>query len=216
VSPRKSTSPSIKILDDGKMNQAEVKAVLNDVTVFAKELESESDRAAAVLSAAYLDLQLFHLLSAFLVDNSRERGELLGNEYSGGDKPLGTFSARIRASYCLGLIGEIEHHDLDLIRRIRNEFAHQLHGLTFESDQIKGRCIELHVPMHVVSDYIAPARQLFNMTSHLLAYTLITRNVRIQHEGLRRAVPAPYEPLITPLEEQIKNTPIPPTSSDVV
>jgi DNA-binding MltR family transcriptional regulator len=42
----------------------------------------------------------------------------------GFNAPLGTFSARTKAAYALGLISKDEHKDINLIRKIRNEFAH--------------------------------------------------------------------------------------------
>jgi mannitol operon repressor len=39
-------------------------------------------------------------------------------------------------SYALALITKIEYGDCEIIRRVRNEFAHQLHGLTFGNQQI--------------------------------------------------------------------------------
>jgi len=46
----------------------------------------------------------------------------LVEDFSG---PLGTFSARIKASFALGLITQDQCADLDYLRKIRNAFAHQ-------------------------------------------------------------------------------------------
>jgi len=56
---------------------------------------------------------------------------------------LGTFSARIDAAYCLGLLSKDENRDLHLIRKIRNDFAHKLIDMSFESQEIASRCREL-------------------------------------------------------------------------
>jgi DNA-binding MltR family transcriptional regulator len=40
--------------------------------------------------------------------------------------PLATFSARIRLAYAFEVVSKIEHDDLNVIRNIRNEFAHNL------------------------------------------------------------------------------------------
>lgn len=40
--------------------------------------------------------------------------------------PLSTFSARLDMAFALYLIGEKTRHDLDIIRDIRNDFAHDL------------------------------------------------------------------------------------------
>src|SRR6266545_1394404 len=101
---------------------------------FLDEFRLESDRATAVLGAAYLDEEILQLLTQFLVDDENEVRDLLDNE-----RPLGPFGARIRAAYCMGLIAKEEFQDLKLIEAIRNEFAHQLHGLSFDEASIASK-----------------------------------------------------------------------------
>ena len=102
---------------------------------FLKEYQGESDRGAALVGAAQVDKQLADLLRSFLLP-IRQTNELL----EGNNAPLGTFSARITAAYCLGLITDLEHNELHLIRKVRNEFAHHTHGLTFESEKVASLC----------------------------------------------------------------------------
>jgi len=106
---------------------------------FLKEFQNETDRGAALVGAALLDKQLLELLKSHLLEN-KESTELL----EGGSAPLGTFSSRIKACYCLGLLTEQEHRELQLVRKIRNEFAHQTHGLTFQEEKIVSLCGHLH------------------------------------------------------------------------
>jgi hypothetical protein len=49
---------------------------------------------------------------------------------------LAAFSARIDAAHAFGLVGDDDAADMHVVRRIRNEFAHQLHGLTFSAQRI--------------------------------------------------------------------------------
>jgi DNA-binding MltR family transcriptional regulator len=100
-----------------------------------KELDEESDRGTALLGAEFLNAVLEALLRAHLVDDKKKIDSLLRV-----DGPLGTFSARIKTSYCLGLIGPKMYRDLERIREVRNAFAHCLAGQTFETASIKGRC----------------------------------------------------------------------------
>lgn len=106
---------------------------------FLKEFQGETDRGAALVGAALLDRQLRDLLLSHFVDK-KESAELL----DGGTAPLGTFSSRIKASYCLGLVTELEHGELQIIRKVRNEFAHQTHGLTFLNEKVASLCGNLH------------------------------------------------------------------------
>lgn len=102
---------------------------------FLEEFQDETDRGAALVGAAYLDYQLLILLKNHLI-NKKESAELL----EGGTAPLGTFNSRIKACYCLGLITDLENKELQLIRKIRNAFAHQIHGLTFQTEKIQSLC----------------------------------------------------------------------------
>ena len=88
-----------------------------------KEFSAESDRAAVILGAAKLDLSLRELLAKKFLPESTGHDELLDT-----DRPLATFSARINIAYRLGLIDKQFASLLHLIRRIRNEFAHEAVG----------------------------------------------------------------------------------------
>jgi DNA-binding MltR family transcriptional regulator len=79
----------------------------------------ESERGMTVLVAAELDRVLEVVVKSYLVP-----GKARDDLFSGGSPPLGTFSARINIARALYLIREDEYELLHLIRRIRNEFAH--------------------------------------------------------------------------------------------
>ncbi|HEV7281994.1 MAG TPA: DUF4145 domain-containing protein [Pirellulaceae bacterium] len=114
--------------------QEDIKVVIG----FRSSLESETDRGAALMAAAYLEDQLLRLALDVIVDENSLRKKL-------GDQngPLGSFSARIDFAYALGLLPPKMHADLHLIRRIRNEFAHTMAPITFETSPNKERCFEL-------------------------------------------------------------------------
>src|SRR5262249_25604196 len=58
--------------------------------------------------------------------------------------PLGSFGARTKLVYALGLIGATARRDLDLVRRIRNEFAHLSDAHRFSDPSVRDRCREFH------------------------------------------------------------------------
>jgi DNA-binding MltR family transcriptional regulator len=117
------------------------KAFLKEWYTFSTEYQEVDDRACAILGTSYIDYCLEIILLKSLA-NPDHAGENLFDV----EKPLGTFSAKIELAYCLSLIPKSLYRDLHLIRKIRNEFAHGLHGLTFNSDSIKPRCLELETP----------------------------------------------------------------------
>ena len=100
-------------------------------------LENESDRGKVLVSTGFIEQQLKEILLAFTVEGSGGEGLL-----EGANAPLGTFSSRILACYALGLISESEHHDLNLVRKIRNDFAHDIHT-NFETASVVSRCSDL-------------------------------------------------------------------------
>jgi hypothetical protein len=121
-----------------------------DLNAFSGSFRAESDRACAVLGAALLDARLESLYSRRL---RTLKDELLG--FSG---VLGAFSARIRVARALEWISEDVYFDLEQIRKIRNEFAHNFdHELSFSNEFISRKCLDLRVTKELiaVNEYIA-------------------------------------------------------------
>jgi len=152
--------------------KSEVKLMLQ----LTNEFRDESDRAAAVLAAAYLDHLLGELISATMTAEPEEVEEML---FQKGNGPLGTFSARIDTAYCLGLLSRDERGDLHLIRKIRNDFAHKLAGMSFEGTQtIANRCRELKSAR--IGGRPKSLRESFSKASVRLMVDII---LRIQEKG---------------------------------
>lgn len=110
----------------------------NYFSEFLAEFQKESDRGAALVGAALLDARLERILRSHFV-----AGKSANDLLDGGNAPLASFSSRIKCCHALGLITDHEKQDTDIIRSIRNVFAHQEHGLTFESTKINGLCSSL-------------------------------------------------------------------------
>ena len=140
------------------------------VDVFLSEFQQETDRAAAVLGAAYLDQALEHLLRKRLLGGNKLKGELLGT-----DKPLGSFSARIKVAFAIGSLHKAAYDDLEIIRRIRNEFAHQTMGFSFQRPEIVSRCQQLRLPVWFsqIGFPATDSRTRFNYSVTILATILI-------------------------------------------
>ena len=109
-----------------------------DLNAFSGPFRSESDRACAVLGAALLDSRLEGLFD--------RRLRCFQDELLSSSGVLGTFSARIRVSRALAWISEDVRFDLNQIRAIRNEFAHNMdHELSFTNQGIADKCRTLRV-----------------------------------------------------------------------
>jgi DNA-binding MltR family transcriptional regulator len=112
----------------------------SEVVAFIKSLTPESDRGIAVLSAAFIDMELEKLLTRFFVDAPAVTKDLLGQS-----RPIGTFSSRIDLCFAVGLIGKATHRNLHLVRKVRNDFAHSGKPLKFSEPQIAARCREFAI-----------------------------------------------------------------------
>ncbi|MEW6668369.1 MAG: hypothetical protein AB1512_24415 [Thermodesulfobacteriota bacterium] len=113
----------------------------SDVTLrLVNELDHESDRALAIVTSAHLEDLLERLLSKTLNTLPPEAQEFL---FQGANAPLGAFHTKIEVIKRSKLLSDEEVRDLDLIRKIRNEFAHKLIGISFETTGVRDRCAEL-------------------------------------------------------------------------
>ncbi len=102
----------------------EVEHWLKNLKILQDELEkSSSDRSCVIVAAAYIDELLGYIFKLFLVSPSSEKED---KELFSGYGPLSTFSSKIVLSYRLGLISNYEYKTLQIIRKIRNSFAHDI------------------------------------------------------------------------------------------
>jgi mannitol operon repressor len=147
---------------------------------FLAEFQEETDRGAALVGAALIDTRLERLLRSHLVE-SKATEELL----EGGNAPLATFGSRAKISYALGLITTIEFTESDIIRRVRNEFAHGVHGLTFHNQKISALCNNLKANTPDGKSFDGNPRLLFINSVALLSLALWYRP---EHTANHKAV----------------------------
>jgi hypothetical protein len=103
---------------------------------------STNDRAVVVLMASFVEEHVRRLLKAKLrADLSTEDSDRLF-DYQG---PFGSFAARTLSAYAMGLIGPIVRSDLDLIRNLRNEFAHSRVPIDFKTPEVRAVCDDLKI-----------------------------------------------------------------------
>lgn len=108
-----------------------------------KELYGTSDRVTAVMLGASVETALEKLLASRMRDDLRsdERSKLFGFEGA-----IGTFSAKIIVAYAMKIIGPITYSDLNLIKLLRNEFAHSRVPFDFQTPEVVAVCNELQIP----------------------------------------------------------------------
>ena len=125
-------------MTDPEKRLREMEPELRTLSEFLAGFNKESDRGAALIAAAVLDEKLYDILKAFLADVPASNDLL-----EGFNAPLGTFSARITAALSFGLIQENEYKEINIIRRIRNEFGHSWKGVSFVSQKVSQLCSQL-------------------------------------------------------------------------
>jgi DNA-binding MltR family transcriptional regulator len=118
-------------MSENPFDQAEKDAVFGDLNRLARILSQSDERGLILALAAFAEEALGDLVEAFLI-----AGEPAEQLLHGFNAPLGTFSARIKMAYSLGLVTKRQHDDLDRLRRIRNEFAHNWEPVSFNDQKV--------------------------------------------------------------------------------
>lgn len=103
------------------------------------KLIKESDRGACLMAISLLEVELESLLSSVLILDKRMKDKVFN-----GHGPLSSLSSKLDMSFSMGYITKEMYQDFNLLRKIRNEFAHSPFDLTFESQKIKSLLDNLH------------------------------------------------------------------------
>jgi hypothetical protein len=105
------------------------------------EIDQQGDRTAAIMAGGYLEDFLAMSVKKLLVDDAK-----VIDDFFAGMGPLSSFSAKIDMAYLLRLVDDENRKRMHIIRRIRNDFAHDLSPLTFKSKRVADRCRALFKP----------------------------------------------------------------------
>jgi hypothetical protein len=112
-----------------------------DTTVFARQIKREkNDRVTAISLCAFLDNCLKCGILRALPN------ETVGWTLFDDRGVLESFGAKITMGHALGLYGKQTRRNLDILRQVRNLFAHGMSQLTFATPEIANACRELAVP----------------------------------------------------------------------
>jgi hypothetical protein len=162
-----------------------------DLATVEAELYGGSDRARAVLLASFVENALQTFLQAQLRPTfTAEYHRLL----FGANAPISSFSAKILVAYAFNWYGPDTRYDLDLIRELRNGFAHSRSSFTFETKEVAAVCKQLRAPespgafiprgylefvsheeLREASDKTHP-RTRFIMTCHTVSHRLLSNS----------------------------------------
>ncbi len=162
-----------------------------------------SDRAAVILQASNVENILESLLQTKM---RRPLSNDLRDRMFDGNGPLSTFSHKIMLGYAINLYGPVFRHDLDLIRELRNGFAHVRLPMTWTSPEVAGMCQHLQLPdsklrwfptaysekfdLEIVTDDANP-RTRFTRTCHTIPLCLLELDQALRGlpGGVERTLP---------------------------
>jgi hypothetical protein len=142
-----------------------------EVNALMKEIKTDGPRGAAMVAAAIIDDVLVGAIRYKFVTLKKDEDEAL----FGPDRPLGSFSSRIKVAYALGIYGPKTQHDLETLREIRNAFAHGRRQLSFETKEVAEMCKGLHCIKDIEGYKTLSGRALFNGAVELLMLYLTTK-----------------------------------------
>lgn len=149
------------------------------------EIHLGSDRAAAILVAAALEPYLECLILGHLPNLDEGTSAALTRE--GG--ALATFSNKIYLAYAMGLIDEITRDDLNIIRDIRNTFAHAMGHVSFANPEIQQECNKLKTDAVYKKPYLGsdqsapPERQRYLAVGKHIEHKLIRKGYKTLHKA---------------------------------
>lgn len=136
-----------------------------------KEIREASPRAAAILAVTYVQSAIRFAIQARFVPLSDD--ELKSLEKPGA--PLSSFSQAIDLGFALGLFGPMIHHDLTIVRVIRNAFAHTMKPLSFDTPDFAKEIANLQ--------YLKTIKGHVTRSSEGESKITLTRNVTRPNEG---------------------------------
>ena len=108
------------------------------------KLSKIPDSTFALMISTAVEQALELAISTHFVDVSDDEVRRMFDYTSNG--PLSTFSAKIKAAYAMGVIPRSARDELDMIRHIRNAFAHSWEQIGFSTKAVAIACDQLRIP----------------------------------------------------------------------
>jgi len=114
------------------------------------------DRAVALMCASTIEEALKVALRTHFVELTTDEDNHIFCEDQ--DSPLATFSSKIRLGYAMGVYGPKTRDDLNIMRYVRNVFAHTRNHVTFNTEEIASACNYIAVTDRCKgSEYLYPS-----------------------------------------------------------
>lgn len=113
----------------------------NELNTLTSKLSSLDERGLVLSLASFAEDALSGLLQSFMLKN-KSAEKLL----SGFNAPFGTLSTKLSACHALGLIDDTQLADFEILRQLRNKFAHSWRDVSLTEKEMKDRIFQLSFP----------------------------------------------------------------------
>ncbi len=130
-------APGIALYDESTGGPIESHSLAN-LNRFLGLIGEQDDRAMVLSLATFIEDTLGRLLLTYF-RNCKATKDLV----EGFNAPLGTLGSRIKAVYAFGLVTEQQYKDMDILRKVRNKFAHSWDGVSLARNDIQAALGEL-------------------------------------------------------------------------
>lgn len=130
--------------------------------------EKEGDRSVGIVAASLLDVLLEEMIRTFYVKD-KNAGDLFKNDHL-----LMNLHSKINIAYYSGYIPKVIYHDLKIICKIRNRFAHSLSaGLDFTDRTLVNLIQECELRPKTMDDVFAPKLKYILIVQQLADHLII-------------------------------------------
>lgn len=149
-------------------HEANKRYSLDRLNRFMDAIREQDDQAMVLSLATFLEDTLGRLLIAYF-----RSGKATKDLVEGFNAPLGTFGSRIKAVYAFGLVTDEQFKDMEILRKVRNHFAHNWEGVSFERN-------DLQALIRQVSGYTVDHKPIEGGPREMLLGTLSTCCMELQ------------------------------------
>lgn len=128
-----------------------------EIHLVRKVMDSESDRGCCLTAVSFIDNELEDLLKATLIGTGTHFRDLFSS-----NGPFSNLSSKIKICYSLGFLSQEAFEDLEIIRKIRNDFSHNYEPVDFENKAIREKIYNLKTSYYdLEKDKSIPAKRIF-------------------------------------------------------
>jgi len=157
-----------------------------------RALSKESDRGCVLLAVSYLEDALGKYILSYLYGTSKFKKDFVRTN-------LSSFNSRINFAFSIGLINENLFKDLNVIRDIRNKFAHSFELIELEDDQIKSMMSRINYKFRDINTT--------KVRSQFISFVYVILSAILPTLGMNNNIKSPIDidKLIREIAEKIEN-----------